>query len=69
MKKNETLELLKKIRQLMDSNALRAEDVPLEDIRAGVELEIGSNEGTYLPKQFAEVNERYRSICKLIGPN
>lgn len=69
MKKNETLELLKKIRQLMDSNALRAEDVPLDDIKAGVELEIGSNESTYLPKQFAEINERYRSICKLIGPN
>lgn len=69
MGKSETRDLLIKIRQLVDEGKLQASDVPVDDIKASVELEVASNESTFLPEQFLQVMDSYRHLCGLIRPD
>ncbi|MBR5422073.1 MAG: FkbM family methyltransferase [Lachnospiraceae bacterium] len=59
--------IIKKLRQAVISGALPPGEVPVEDLKSCVELELETNKLTFLDPQFDSVMGIYRDLCGMVN--
>ena len=63
---NHSLELVKKIKQALISGRIMVQDVPIDDLKKCVYLELQTKKMTYTETQFDAVTNSYNEFCNMV---
>lgn len=64
---NNTLDLVEKLEKALKGGAIAAGEIPVEDLKACVRLELETNHITYLQPQYESVLKAFDGLCSLVS--